>query len=116
MKRLLMAVMGLSLAGCYSPSDLRQSAPRMALQSESSATDVVACVVGAWEKRQASGNISVRPLPNGGTSILIIGHVQQTVLVVDVRPRQSGSQTQVFAVSYVLGLEPYLSDVRTCAS
>jgi hypothetical protein len=101
------------ISGCGTPGELRSGVPDYAVDVARSAEEVAACIVEKWESGFLQVKINVRPLRGGGTSAMLIGGLQQPLLLIDVKKVGSTSRIEVYRQG--LGLDPYIADVQDCA-
>lgn len=111
MKRIVLTVAVLVLAGCASVSGLRDNGPDASFSSKHSVADVVTCISSEWQTRRTP----TRMLPISGGQSLQADNAAlagSPFAVADVVAIDAGSQTKYYKQGVVVGA--YLDAVKNC--
>ena len=111
---ILLTLLPLVLSSCATPGSLRHDLPIFSLSVQRPASVVVSCIVEKWGDDHLPINMNVLPLPDGGSSVSILGGAQNTLLLVDVH--KDGEAARVEAFRYGLMLDPFIAEARSCSS
>jgi hypothetical protein len=117
---LVLSVATLIVAGCASPNQLRKDAPSLNLNSVKSAEVVGVCISDAFDKTSAWGNSGISSMSSrkttDGYSIVVSqnvgGYGKDTVIVLDIANKQSGSNTLFY--KHFAGGQEVFKMIRDC--
>lgn len=119
-KLLVLFLSALILAGCASPNQLRKDAPSLNLNSVKSAEEVGVCISDALDKTNAWGNSGISSMSSrkttDGYNIVVSqnvgGYGKDTVIVLDIANKQSGSSTLFY--KHFAGGQEVFKIIRDC--
>lgn len=96
MKRLLIGLVALGLAGCStSPNNLRNSKPIAKVNSSKNAQQFIGCIVSEWNEIERINPLTVQPSKNGFESHMA-DPFRGTVLLLDVNNVKDGSEATLY--------------------
>ena len=114
MRQILVCMYLLMIGGCSTVGSLRNGPSPQAISSSHSVERVTACIVKRWDESTFTLLSSVRPLPDGGTSLIIRNGYGGTALLVDVKPSNAGAHIEIYVAALLMNA--FIDDVKSCAA
>lgn len=114
MKYIVAIVCAVGLSACSTVGSLRSGQPAQIIVSSRSVADITACVVARWDNSTFTVLSDVRPLQDGGTSLIIRNGYGGTGVLIDIKRVDASSRIEIYSAAMFMGT--FINDVKVCAT